>query len=61
MLRMMLPKLSAYKRNLDETKYVFFFLIKDDQLLEIYNEIWDNLNNSVNKRSDIKPICNEKY
>ena len=31
--------MSAYRRNFDETKYVFL-LIKDDELLEKYKEIW---------------------
>ena len=34
-----LPEMSAYKRDFNETKYVSF-LIKDDELLEKYNEIW---------------------
>ena len=29
----------AYRRDFDETKYVFF--IKDNELLEKYNEIWE--------------------
>ena len=33
-----LPKLSACRRDFDETKYISF-LIKDDELLEKYNEI----------------------
>ena len=33
-----LPKMSAYKKDFDETKYMSF-LIKDDELLEKYNEI----------------------
>ena len=35
---MFLPKMSAYRRDLDESKYMSF-LIKDDELLEKYNEI----------------------
>ena len=35
-----LPKMSAYRRDFDETKYMSF-LIKDDELLEKYNEIWE--------------------
>ena len=31
--------MSAYRRDFDETKYVYF-LIKDYELLESYNEIW---------------------
>ena len=33
------PKLSAYRRDFDQTKYMSF-LIKVDELLENYNEIW---------------------
>ena len=42
-----LPKEGAYKRAFDETKYVFF--IKDDELLEKYNEIWEKVKNSIKK------------
>ena len=31
--------MSAYRRDFNETKYISF-LIKDDELLEKYNEIW---------------------
>ena len=33
-----LPKMSAYRRDFDETEYVFL-LIKDNELLENNNEI----------------------
>ena len=32
--------MSAYRRDLDESKYMSF-LIKDDELLEKYNENWE--------------------
>ena len=41
-LFMFLPKVSAYKRNFDKTKYMSF-LINDEKLLEKYNEIWKKL------------------
>ena len=31
--------MSAYSKDFDETKYISFW-IKNDQLLEKYNEIW---------------------
>ena len=31
-----LPKMSAYRKNFDETK-IMSFLVKDDELLEKYN------------------------
>ena len=37
-----LPKMSAYGRGFDKIKHVFF-LIKDDELLEKYNENWEKV------------------
>ena len=37
-LNIFLPKMSVYRRNFDETKYISF-LINDDELLEKYNQI----------------------
>ena len=51
-----LPKLSEYRRESDET-----FLIKDDELLEEYNEIWENVKNSIKKEFDSELVHNEKY
>ena len=34
--------MSAYIKDFDETKYLSF-LIKDDELLEKYNEIWEKV------------------
>ena len=55
-----LPKMSAYRRDFDETKYMSF-LIKDDELLEKYNEIWEKVKNSIKEEFDSKPVYNEKY
>ena len=41
-LHIMLPKTSAYVKSYDgQTKWMYFF-IKDGDLLEEYNTIWDN-------------------
>ena len=55
-----LPKISAYRRDFDETKYMSF-LIKDDEFLEKYNEIWGNVTNNIKKEFDSEPVYNEKY
>ena len=46
-----LPKMSAYRRDFDETKYMSF-LIKDDELLEKYHEIWEKVSGSIKKEFD---------
>ena len=43
-----LPKMSAYRKDFDETKYVYL-LIKDDKSLEKHNEIWEKVTNSLKK------------
>ena len=52
--------MSAYKKDFDETKYMSF-LIKDDELLEKYNEIWKKAKNIIKKEFDSEPLYNEKY
>ena len=56
----MLPKMSRYTKGFSETKYMSF-LIKDDELLEKYNKIWDKINNIIKKGFDSEPVYNEKY
>ena len=41
--------MSAYRRDIDETKYMSF-LVKDNELLEKYNEIWEKVKNSVKRK-----------
>ena len=43
-----LPKMSGYRGDFDETKYISF-LIKDDELLEKFNEIWEKGKDSLKK------------
>ena len=54
-----LPKLSAYRKDFDETKYMSF-LIKDE-VLEKCNKIWEEVKNIIKKEFDSEPVYNEKY
>ena len=54
------PNMSAYRRDLDETKYLFL-LIKNNELLEKYNKFWEIVKNSIKKEFYSEPIYNEKY
>ena len=53
------PEISAYRKRFDETKYMSF-LIKDDDVLEKYNEILENVKNIIKREFDSEPVYNEK-
>ena len=50
----------TYKKDFDETTYVSF-LIKDNELLEKFNEIWEKVKNNLKKEFDSEPVYNERY
>ena len=50
--------MSSYRKDFDETRYIFF-VVKDDELLEKYNEIWKKV--SLKKKNDSEPVYNEIY
>ena len=52
--------MSAYRKGFEETKYISF-LIKDNELLEKYNEIGEKVKNSLKKQFDSETAYNEKY
>ena len=52
--------MSAYRKDFNETKYTSF-LIKNDELLEKYNEIWEKGSNSNKKAFYSKPVYNKRY
>ena len=48
-LHIMLPKINAYVKIYDrQTKWMFFF-IEDEDILEKYNTIWDNVTPDIKK------------
>ena len=51
--------MSRYRKDFDETKYMYF-LIKDDELLEKHNQIWEKVKNTIKEKFDSKPVYNEK-
>ena len=52
--------MNAYRRDFDENKYMFF-LIKDKELLEKYNENWGKVSKFTKKGFDSEPAYKEKY
>ena len=49
--------MSAYRKDFDETEYMTF-LIKDDELLEKYNEIWEEVKNNIKKNLNLHTVEN---
>ena len=52
--------MAAYRRDFDKIKYLSF-LIKDNKLIEKYNEIQDKVSKFVEKIFDSEHIYNGKY
>ena len=52
--------MSGYRRDFDQTKCTPS-LIKNEKLLEKYNEIWRKVSYTIKKEFDSKPVYNEKY
>ena len=46
--------MSGYRSNFEETEYMYF-LIKDEELLKIYDKICEKVSNTTKKGFDSKP------
>ena len=55
-----LLKMNPYRRDSDGIKYMIL-LIKDNQLEEIYNKIWDKISKVIKKGFESEHVCNEKH
>ena len=60
-LHIMIPETSAYVKSYDgQTKWMYF-LIEDDELLEKYTTIWDEVSDDIKKEFDSEPAYNKNY
>ena len=53
--------MSGYIKYFENGGKNMSFIIKVDNVLEKYNEIWDKIKNTVNIKFHSIPIYNEKY
>ena len=60
LLCIMLPEMNAYKRDFEKTKYMSY-LIKDNESLEKYHEIWDKACNIIKKGFYSDSVYSDKY
>ena len=47
--------MSAHKKDFDKTKYIYFS-IKNNELLEKYNEVWEKIKIIIKKELDSEPV-----
>ena len=52
--------MKANRINFDGTKNMSF-LIKNDEILEKFNEIWEKLSDSIKNEFNSDPVYNKKY
>ena len=57
----MLNKKSAHVKSYDRQTKWMYFLIKDGDLLEKYNTIWDNVSADIKKEFDSEIVYNKNY
>ena len=53
--------MSAYVKDYDEKTNWIYFLIKDSDLLNKYNTIWDKISNVAKIELNDEPACNKDF
>ena len=61
LLCIILPKMSGYIKYFENVRKNMSILIKDDEVWEKYNEIWDVIKNKLSIKIHSKPIYDQKY
>ena len=57
----MRPITSTCVKSCDEQTKWMFFWIKDNDLLETYNTIWDKVSVDIKREFDSKPLYSKEY
>ena len=60
-LCIILPQMSGYIKYFENGGKNMSFVIKDDDLLDKYNEIWDKIKETLNIKFHSMPVYDEKY
>ena len=60
-LCIILPQMTGYIKYFRNRGKNMSFVIKDDDLLDKYNEIWDKLKGELITKFHSMPVCDEKY
>ena len=60
-LRIILPQMTGYIKYFENGRKNMSFVIKDDNVLDKYNEIWDKITETLNINFHSIPVYDEKY
>ena len=60
-LCIILPQMIGYKRYFENGGKNMSFVVKDDDVLDKYNEIWDKIKEKLNIKFQSMPVHDEKY
>ena len=61
LLYIILPQMNAYIKYFESSGKNMSFLIKDDDVLDKYNEIWGKIKDTLNIKFHSMPVYDEKY
>ena len=60
-LCIILPQMSGYMKYFENGGKNMSFLIKEDDVLDKNNEIWNKIKKTLNRKFHSKPVYDEKY
>ena len=60
-LYIILPQLSGYIKNFENGGKNLSFMVKNDDVLDKSNEIWDKIKEKINIKFHSDPVYDEKY
>ena len=60
-LCIILPQMNGYIKYFDNGGKNMSFFIRDDEVLDKYNEVWDVIKNKLSIKFHSKRICDKKY
>ena len=60
-LCIILPQMSGYIKYFENGGKNMSFMIKNDDVLDKYNEIWNKIKNTLNKKFHSMPVYDENY
>ena len=60
-LCIILPKVNAYTKYFENGGKNMSFVIKDDDVLDKYNRIWDEIKETLNIKFHSMPVYDKKY